>query len=495
MALIERVLPAQPVTDLSEHVERFQGGRALEAATKLEAVAILDELDAAGLRGRGGAGFPTGRKWRTVVDNRSDVIGATVVVNGAEGEPGTFKDRAILRANPYQVIEGALVAAKVVGADTVVFALKATFAEELARLRGALSEATEAGWCDGVQVEVFEGPAEYLYGEETALLEAIAGRAPLPRIAPPYRRGVDEVVEAPGELASESGLAAAVDMAGEEAGNVVPPTLVDNVETLANIPHLLVRGSEWFRSAGTTESPGTIVCTITGRVERPGVAEIALGTTLREAIEEIGGGAREGHQIRAVLPGVSNALLPADALDTPLTYEAMAAAGSGLGSAGYIVLDDTDDLVAVAAGVSRFLAVESCGQCTPCKQDGLEMAEVLSRVAGSDADEHDIERLLEAAGRVTDGARCNLAAQQQAVVLSAARLARREITGHLDGTRPAAGRFVVAELVALDEDGGTTIDLRHDDKQPDWTYDEVDSGQAPADRLGEHRDDISEARG
>lgn len=488
MALIERVLPAQPVTDLSDHVERFQGSRALEAATKLEAAALLDELDAAGLRGRGGAGFPTGRKWRTVLDNRSDVIGTTVVVNGAEGEPGTFKDRAILRANPYQVIEGALVAAKVVGADTVVFALKATFDEELARLRRALAEATEAGWCDGIQVEVFEGPGEYLYGEETALLEAIAGRAPLPRIAPPYRRGVDEVVEDPDELASESGLAAGVDMASEGAGNVVPPTLVDNVETLANIPHLLVRGSEWFRSAGTAESPGTIVCTITGRVERSGVAEIALGTTLREAIDEIGGGAREGRQIRAVLPGVSNALLPAEALDTPLTYEAMAAAGSGLGSAGYIVLDDTDDLVAVAAGASRFLAVESCGQCTPCKQDGLEMAEVLGRVAASEADEHDIERLLAAAGRVTDGARCNLAAQQQAVVLSATRLARSEMAGHLDGSRPAADRFVVAELVALGEDGSTTIDLRHADKQPDWTYDEVDSGQAPADRLTEHRD-------
>jgi NADH:ubiquinone oxidoreductase subunit F (NADH-binding) len=423
-----------------------------------------------------------------VLDNRSELIGTTVVVNGAEGEPGTFKDRAILRANPYQVLEGALVAAKVVGADTVVFALKATFTEELDRVRRAVDEATAAGWCDGLRVEVFEGPSEYLYGEETALLEAIAGRPPLPRIAPPYRRGVDEVVEDADELDSGSGLAAGVDMATEQAGNVVPPTLVDNVETLANVPHLLVKGSEWFRSVGTAESPGTIVCTITGRVERPGVAEIALGTTLREAIEDVGGGVREGHRVRAVLPGVSNALLPEAALDTPLTYEAMAAAGSGLGSAGYIVLDETDDLVAVAAGASRFLAVESCGQCTPCKQDGLELADILGRLAASTAAADDIDRLADAAGRVTDGARCNLAAQQQLVALSATRLAAAEIAEHLDGRRPAADPFVVAERVALDEDGRTSIDLRHADKQPDWTYAEVDSGQSPADRLVEHRD-------
>ncbi|MFP5255309.1 MAG: SLBB domain-containing protein, partial [Acidimicrobiia bacterium] len=302
MALVERVLPTQPITDLAEYRERLQGGRALEVARKVEAAAVIDELDAAGLRGRGGAGFPTGRKWRTVLDSRSDVVGTTVVVNGAEGEPGTFKDRALLRANPYGVLEGALVAALVVGADTVVVALKATFTEELARVRAALAEMADAGWTDGLTVDVFEGPSEYLYGEETALLEAIAGRPPFPRIAPPYRRGVDEVVSEPDELTSDSGQSAGVEMATEEEGNVVPPTLVDNVETLANVPLLVLKGSEWFRSVGTMESPGTIICTITGRVAHPGVAEVALGTTLREAITEVGGGVREGHEVRAVLP-------------------------------------------------------------------------------------------------------------------------------------------------------------------------------------------------
>lgn len=486
MALVERVLPTQPITDLAEYRERLQGGRALEVARKVEAAAVIDELDAAGLRGRGGAGFPTGRKWRTVLDSRSDVVGTTVVVNGAEGEPGTFKDRALLRANPYGVLEGALVAALVVGADTVVVALKATFTEELARVRAALAEMADAGWTDGLTVDVFEGPSEYLYGEETALLEAIAGRPPFPRIAPPYRRGVDEVITEPEELTSDSGQSAGVEMATEEEGNVVPPTLVDNVETLANVPLLVLKGSEWFRSVGTMESPGTIICTITGRVAHPGVAEVALGTTLREAITEVGGGVREGHEVRAVLPGVSNALLPADALDTPLTYEAMAAAGSGLGSAGYIVLDDTDDLVAVAAGASRFLAIESCGQCTPCKDDGLEIARALERIAASQADTHDLEEVLERAGRVTDGARCNLAAQQQAVAVSITRIGSRDIAAHVEGDARPAGRFLVAELTALD-DRGATIDGRHVGKQPDWTYGDLDSGQTPADRLTDRR--------
>jgi len=485
MALVERVLPSTPVRDLADYRERHQGGRALEAARRIEASAVIDELVAAGLRGRGGAGFPTGVKWRTVLENRSEVLHTTVVVNGAEGEPGTFKDRTILRADPYAVLEGALVAAVVVGADTVVVALKSTFAEELARVRAAVAELAEAGWTEGISVEVFEGPHEYLYGEETALLEALAGRPPFPRIAPPYRRGVDEVVRDHDEVSSDSGLSAGVGMATAADDNVVPPTLVDNVETLANVPKIVLRGSEWFRSVGTAESPGTIVCTITGRVRRPGVAELAMGTTLREAIAEVAGGPRDGHEVRAVLPGVSNGLVPADALDTPLTYEAMAAIGSGLGSAGYVVLDDADDLVSVAAGVSRFLAVESCGQCRPCKDDGKEIADRLEAIAASRADEHDLEVLLDRAATVVDGARCNLAHQQQAVTVSLTRIGSRDIAAHLEGA-PPADRFVVAELVDIDEDGAA-IDVGHVDKQPDWTYDETDSGQAPADRLAERR--------
>ncbi|MGH9276407.1 MAG: NADH-ubiquinone oxidoreductase-F iron-sulfur binding region domain-containing protein [Acidimicrobiales bacterium] len=489
MPLTERVLPAEPVPDLATYIDRYEGGRALAAACEVPA-ALLDELDASGLRGRGGAGFPTGTKWRTVLASRSDAMPATVVVNAAEGEPGTFKDRAILRANPYHVLEGALIAARVVGADTVIVALKASFADELERVHRAIGEVVEAGWCEGIDLKVVEGPGEYLYGEETALLEVIDGRAPLPRIAPPYRHGVDELVEDEGDVDSGSGLAAPIEMASEALGNEVPPTLVDNVETLANVPMLARKGADWFRQVGTAESPGTIVCTITGRVARPGVGEVALGTTLREAIIEIAGGPVDGHTISALLPGVSSAFIPPESLDTPMTYEALAAIGSGLGSAGFVVLDDTDDVVAAAAGVSRFLAIESCGQCTACKQDGVVMSELLCQLGRSEADQNDLEALMHRCSTVTDGARCNLAMQQQAVVSGLLRRWGGAVADHIAGIAEPRGPLIVAELVNLD-DGDAVIDIRHEDKQPDWTYDERDSGMAPADRLADHRMDAS----
>jgi NADH-quinone oxidoreductase subunit F len=486
--LIERVLPAQPVPDLTTYLERCEGGIALKVSGRVPVSAILDELDASGLRGRGGAGFPTGRKWRTVLASSSETIPATVVVNAAEGEPGTFKDRAILRANPYHVLEGALIAARAVGADKVIVALKRSFTQEVQRVRAAIDEIVAAGWCEGIDVQVLEGPSEYLYGEETALLEVIDGRAPLPRIAPPFRHGVDELVDDPGDVDTGSNLAAPVELASETASNVVPPTLVDNVETLANVPLIALKGSEWFRRVGTAESPGTIVCTITGRVERPGVAEVALGTTLREAITEVGGGALAGHTISAVLPGVSNAFIPPEALDTPMTYEGLATIGSGLGSAGFVVLDDTDDLVAAAAGVSRFLAIESCGQCTPCKQDGLVISELLCQLGRSEADENDLEALMHRCTTVSDGARCNLALQQQAVVSGLLRRWGGAVADHVAGISAPRGPLIVAELLDI-ADGEAVIDLRHEDKQPDWTYDERDSGMAPADRLADHRMD------
>ena len=486
MALVRRVLPAQPIPDLAGHIERFQGGQALFAARQVEPAAVIDVVRASGLRGRGGAGFPPATKWRTVADNHTEVEPATVVVNAAEGEPGTFKDRAILRADPYAVLEGALIAAHAVGADTVVMATKATFTRELDQLERAVAEITEAGWAEGITIRLVEGPGEYLYGEETALLEVIDGRPPLPRIAPPYRRGVDEVVETVDDLGSRSGLSAHVEMAGSSPGNVAAPTLVNNVETLANIPEIVLHGADWFRQHGTAESPGTIVCTITGRVQHPATGEVAMGTTLREAIEEIGGGLTEGRTVSAVIPGVANAFLPPELLDTPLTYEAFAALGSGLGSAGFIVLDDTDDVVAAAAGVSRFLAVESCGQCTPCKQDGRAISEILDRVIASPATQHDLVMLADRTSTVADGARCNLARQQQAVV--AGLLARwgDDVADHLSGATGATGRFLIAELVDIDE-RGAVVDSHHEDKQPDWTFDEEDSGVAPADRLSDHR--------
>ncbi|MBW3611401.1 MAG: hypothetical protein KY438_07710 [Actinobacteria bacterium] len=473
-----RVLDPQPVESLDDHIDAG-GGRGLEAARRLGPIGVIDDIEASGLRGRGGAGFTTGRKWRTVAESLSPSVPPTVVVNAAEGEPGTFKDRAILRANPYRVLEGALIAAAAIGADRVIVALKASFETEGRRVADAMEEVRARGWAEGVELSVVEGPSHYLYGEETALLEVVAGREPFPRIAPPFRHGVDEVGTGAG---ADTTSAAQVTMASSANPTAMAPTLVNNVETLANVGSILAEGPDWFRSLGTPESPGTIVCTITGRTQRHGVGEFPMGTPLRQVIETVGGGAGPDRTVVAVMSGVANPLLPAALLDTPLTYEAMEAAGAGLGSAGFIVYDDTTDLVAVAAGVSRFLAVESCGQCTPCKHDGRELAERLDRLRRSVAEDHDVTVVEDKLATVADGARCYLATQHQRVVESILALFPDQIADHARGTLDAAGAELVAAIVDIDGDRAV-LDEAHWAKQPDWTFDEVDSGQSPADRI------------
>jgi len=485
MTLVHRVLHPRPTRSFEEY-RRKGGGLGLAAALRVDPLSLIEELDASGLRGRGGAGFPTGRKWRTVRENRSSTEPSTVVVNGAEGEPGTFKDRTILSNDPYQVLEGALIAARAVDADQVIFALKRSSRDQVARVRKAIEDARAAGWAEGIEVLVFEGPSEYLYGEETALLETIDGRYPFPRIAPPFRRGVREIVEFDADVASGSGLAAHVEMAGPSPEAVAPPTLVNNVETLANVPRIIARGAAWFRTEGTDASPGTVVCTVTGRTLRHGVGEVILGTSLREVIHAIGGGPRPGRRIKAVMSGVSNALIPASLLDTPVSYEALAGIGSGLGSAGFIVFDETTDMAAVAAGVSRFLAVESCGQCTPCKLTGLSLADLLARLSRSKVSANDLAAIDKQVARVAERARCYLATQHQVVVRSVLDLFPEEIHAHLHGDAEGVEPELIAEL--LDIIGETAVpDVSHRDKQPDWTYDDVYSGKWPADWLDDHR--------
>jgi len=482
MTLVHRILYPHPIEDLAEYVKR-RGGRGIEEMAHHDADEVLAVLDASGLRGRGGAGFPTGRKWRTVRDNRAPHTASSVVVNGAEGEPGAFKDRSILRNNPYQVIEGAVIGARVVGADEIVFAIKTTFGPERARLKAALSEVSAAGWTDGIDVRIFEGPNEYLFGEETALLETIEGRYPFPRIAPPYRRGIKEVVTDPADADSGSGLSAHVVMVG--AGEAAP-ALADNVETLANVAHIVARGADWFRTEGTPESPGTIVCTVTGQVEHAGVGEVIMGTPLREVLDEIGGGPRPGQRYRAVLAGVSNAVIDASQLDTPVSYESLAAIGSGLGAAGFIVFDDSDDMVAVAAGVSHFLAIESCGQCTPCKRDGLQLASLLEQVAASQASARDLDKIRSLLDTVVEGARCALATEQQVVVSSLLDRYSDQVTAHVEGHAPLVEPTLIAELNEI-VDGRSIQDERHRSKQPDWSFDAEWSGKLPAELFGEHR--------
>lgn len=484
--LVNRVLPARPVSSLEAH-RAAGGGRAVEAARRVDPEAIIAEVEASGLRGRGGAGFPTGRKWRTIATNRSPELPTTVVVNAAEGEPGTYKDRALLRADPYSVLEGALVAAVAVGAGEVVVALKEGEPVEHERVAGAIGEMEAAGLLDGLAVTITTGPHEYLFGEETALLEVIDGRAPLPRIAPPYRRGVVEVVEHDDDVDSGSGLAAHVEMAGPGPETVAPPALVDNVETLANAARIVAEGAAWFRSLGTDASPGTVICTVTGEVRRPGVGEVPMGTTVRDAVEAIAGGSPSGRPLKAVLNGVSAAPLPAALLDTPLTYEDMAAVGSGLGTASLMVVGRDTEMTAVAAGVARFLAVESCGQCTPCKADGLIIADTIERLCAGNGDRRDLDTLDGALSTVADGARCNLAAQQQAVVGPILAGWDDEVVRRATGEVEPVPPVLVAEILSL-AGGEVIVDESRRTKQPDWSHGDEWSGSYPADELGDHRE-------
>jgi len=479
MGMVNRVLDRHVVGTLDEYSD-LDGGRALDLARRVGAEAICDLVAASGLRGRGGAGFPTGLKWQTVAASRSAVEPTTVVVNAAEGEPGTFKDRALLRTNPYRILEGPAIAALAVGAERVRIGIKATFEREVQRLGDAIAEVSAAGWFDGLDVGLVLGPSSYLFGEETGLLEVIEGRQPFPRVTPPFRRGVEEGGE------SDSRSAAGVELATVGGGGEAP-ALVDNVETLANVPLIVTNGPEWYRELGTDRSPGTIVCTITGATRREGVAELAMGTTLREAIELIGWGPAERRRVGTVVSGTSNALIPASLLDTPLTYEAMRDAGTGLGSAGFIVFDDRTDPVAIARGISRFLAVESCGQCEPCKRDGLALADLLAAAQSSMLTERELAEVERRVQTVSDGARCNLARQQEAVVGSLLRLYDEVVVGHVlvgdaAAAPPAADAIPIVPIVEL-SGGRAILDGDQLDKQPDWSYGDVDSGTSPADLL------------
>lgn len=474
MTVVERVLDAKPVADLGAYLAAG-GGRALSVAAATEPDDLIATILDAGLRGRGGAGFPTGVKWRTVADSRSSVEPTAVIVNAAEGEPGTFKDRAIIRRNPYRVLEGALIAARAVGAPEVIIAIKSSFRPEIRRLHAAISEFAAEG-LDDVAMRIVEGPADYLFGEESALTEVIEDRFPFPRVTPPYRRGLDNPRLPSGNSS------AWVSLAGE-GGTREAPALIDNVETMANVAGIILEGPEWFRSVGTPDSPGTIVCTITGDTQRHAVGEFPMGTPLWDVIDSLGGGSRPDRTLVAAISGTANAAIEAEQFDTPLSYEAFEAIGSGLGTGGFIVFDDRTDLVAVAHGIARFLAVESCGQCTPCKSDGLAIAQLLDAVRTSSAGSDTLVTLDGRFATVDDGARCALAGQQRTAVASLIELGRESVEAHLTRSVDDSARYLIAPIVDLIH-GRAVVDSAYADKQPDWSFAAQDSGSAPAELYG-----------
>jgi NADH-quinone oxidoreductase subunit F len=320
MSLISRVLDRRPVRSLREYIE-MGGGSAARSVRDSSPDEIVGLLCSSGLRGRGGAGFPTGTKWKTVAASRSSRHVTTVVVNAAEGEPGTFKDRALLRTNPYRVLEGAIIAAVTMQSDQIRIGIKGTFDREINRLTTAIAEMRDASWLDDLDVQLVLGPSSYLFGEETALLEVIEGRQPFPRVTPPYRRGLQ---------ADDTRSAGGVSLA-TTGGDEEPPALVDNVETLANVPLIVDLGADWFRELGTERSPGTIVCTVSGATRRSGVGEVAMGSTLRDVIDLIGWGPRRGRDVRIVLAGTANALIPSELHTTHVRGDARRRLRAGLG--------------------------------------------------------------------------------------------------------------------------------------------------------------------
>lgn len=416
------------------------GGLGLERALGMTPAQVVAEIKASGLRGRGGAGFPTGVKWESVRAAGT----TTFVCNAAEGEPATFKDRYLLRRNPYQVLEGLAIGSYATGATMATIGLKDVFVPEIERLRGAIAEMQEAAALGPVDVTLATGPDHYLTGEETGLLQAIQGREPLPTGVPPFVRGLETT-------------------AAQSA-----PTGVNNVETLACVPHILADGADWLRQWGTQSSPGTVVFTLCGDVGREGCYELPLGTPLRELIDGSGGGAPNG--VKVVIPGASARVVTPERLDTPLDYESMKQAGSALGAAGFAVYGEDACAVRLAYLWARFLYVESCGQCPPCKEGAGVITAQLEQIERGEADPGAIDTILGRVRTVQDGRKCELPTGTRHVAESFVRLFPDEFEAHLGRECESQRTIVFPKIVDHDPETGFAYDDRYYLKRADWTY-------------------------
>jgi NADH-quinone oxidoreductase subunit F len=433
-----------PVPSLDTYLESG-GGRGLASALQRHPDKVIEEVRRSGLRGRGGGGFPTGIKWRTVRDDPCQT--KYVVCNAAEGEPGTFKDRWLLRTNPYQVREGVAIAAHAVGAARAYIGIKSGFGPEGDRTRTAMEEMAGRDLIGPVPVELVGGPDEYLFGEEKALLEVIEGGEPLPRVVPPWMEGLFRSPGSPN------------------------PTVVNNVETLANVPHILREGAGWFRSFGTEDSPGTMLFTLCGDVRSPGVYELPMGFSLRDLVYGIGGGPPEGRGLKAIFPGASNTVISGEQLDAPLSFDGMRAVGTGLGAGGFVVYDDSACIVRAAMAFSRFLYVESCAQCPACKHGTGAITDLLERIDRGQGSDADVETILARALTVTDAQRCALPTGETLLAQSAVQVFGPEFAEHFGGGCPRPRAIPVPKIVDLDDETGDFLyDERYRLKRPDWTY-------------------------
>ncbi|MGK9283398.1 NADH-quinone oxidoreductase subunit NuoF [Sinorhizobium meliloti] len=334
---------------------------------------IVDLVKESNLRGRGGAGFPTGMKWSFVPKAAGKP--KYLCCNADEGEPGTFKDRIIMERDPHQLIEGLAVSAYAIGAETAYVYIRGEYVTAIRRMEQAIAEAHENGYLGtgilgsnfNFMVYIHRGAGAYICGEETAMLESLEGKRAQPRLKPPFPA---------------------------VAGLYASPTVINNVETLACVPHIVMRGPGWFRGIGPDRSPGPKLYCLSGQVRKPGLYELPMGISLHELVEEHAGGPLPGRKVKAVIPGgISAPVIPASELEVGMDFDSLAAAGSMLGSAGVVVIDDSTCMVKLATRIIEFFHHESCGKCTPCRE-GLDWAvKVLRRIEAGEGETGDLEQL------------------------------------------------------------------------------------------------------
>ncbi len=349
---------------------------------------VIDIVKKSGIRGRGGAGFPAGVKWGFIPKDTSKP--KYLCCNADESEPGTCKDRVLMERDPHMVVEGIIICAYAIQAHHAFVYVRGEFVYPARRMEEAISEAYEKGYLGknilgsgyDLEVIVHTGGGAYICGEETALLSSLEGDRGLSRIRPPF-----PAIE----------------------GLYKCPTVVNNVETLAGIPHIINRGPDWYRSFGTEKSPGTKIFSLSGNVERPGNYEVPLGTSLSYIINELGGGVQDGRKLKAIIPGGSSTpLLMPDQIDTPLDFESVAEAGSMLGSGAIIVIDERACMVWVAMKLINFYAHESCGKCTPCREGTAWLKRIINRIENGDGREGDIELILDICDNIMGRTICPL---------------------------------------------------------------------------------------
>jgi NADH-quinone oxidoreductase subunit F len=404
-------------TDLDEYL-RHDGFQALEQCLRDRTPEeLITEIQASGLRGRGGAGFPTGLKWAKVRSSPGPT--KYLICNGDEGDPGAFMDRMILESFPYRVIEGMAIAARAVGAHEGILYIRAEYPLAVERVREALARCQERkllgerifGSDFRLELKVMEGAGAFVCGEETALLASIEGQRGMPRLRPPY----------PAEF-----------------GLWGKPTSINNVETYALIPWIFRHGAAAFSQLGTGRSKGTKVFALAGKIRRGGLIEVPMGITVRQIVDEIGGGVTEGHRFKAVqVGGPSGGCIPAEMADMPVDYEALTSAGAIMGSGGLVVLDDADCMVDIARYFLRFTQDQSCGKCTFCRVGTRRMLDTLDRICAGHGKPEDLDELEYLARAVSAGSLCGLGKTAPNPVLSTLRYFRNEYEAHLAGHCPA----------------------------------------------------------